>query len=161
MLARVEIDRFFFRREQIKQQSRESGFVERARHKLISRTVPAAPAAMCEKNQRLHDLLAAVTEINPESVQARFVKQFFITAAQSRSDIFALGNRAPIGRRRHAAMMRRETDQYGFAPKMFPNQLTDVELTMLAHLGRARVSEMRIVRPNDRFRLSTPVQVRH
>src|SRR5439155_12055239 len=53
MLARVEIDRFFFRREQIKKQSRESGFVERARDKLIPRTVPAAPTAMCEKNQRL------------------------------------------------------------------------------------------------------------
>src|SRR6266536_2533653 len=52
MLARVEIHRFFFRREQIEEERGESSLVQSARDKLIPRTVPTAPAAMCEKNQR-------------------------------------------------------------------------------------------------------------
>src|SRR5207237_1373089 len=53
VFAGIKIDRFFFRREQIEQQGHESRLIERPRNKLIPWAVPAAPAAMCEKNQRL------------------------------------------------------------------------------------------------------------
>src|SRR5260370_10786601 len=52
MLARIKIDRFFFRSEQIEKQGGESSVVQRARDKLIPRTVAAAATTVREKNQR-------------------------------------------------------------------------------------------------------------
>jgi hypothetical protein len=51
MLARVHVGRFFVRREQIKKQRGQFAIVQRARDKLIARTVPAAPAAMGEEDE--------------------------------------------------------------------------------------------------------------
>ena len=48
--SRARVDRILFRREQIKKQRRESCVVQRPRHKLIPRTMPATAAAMNEKN---------------------------------------------------------------------------------------------------------------
>src|SRR5947199_6569626 len=49
--------------------------------------------------------------------------------------------------------MRAEADQRGIAAEFFARQLTDVELAAhRAHLGVARIADMRVVRPYDRFR---------
>src|SRR5207237_2959090 len=53
MCSRIKVDRFLFRRQQIKKQSRKTPFVQRSRDKLISRTVPAAGAAVREKDKPL------------------------------------------------------------------------------------------------------------
>ena len=53
MLARINVDRFFFRRQQIEEQGRESRVIQSACDKLITRTMPAAPAPVNKKHQCL------------------------------------------------------------------------------------------------------------
>jgi len=48
--GRVRVDRFLFRRKQIKKQRRQSGFVERTGNELIPGAVPATTASVDEKN---------------------------------------------------------------------------------------------------------------
>src|SRR4029453_3196342 len=49
--CRTRVRQFFLWRKQIEQERRQSGIVEHARDELIARTVPAAAAAVNEKNQ--------------------------------------------------------------------------------------------------------------
>jgi hypothetical protein len=58
-------------------------------------------------------------------------------------------------------MMRAEADQHGFIAETLAHQLANVHFTVMTHLRRARVAEMRIVRPNDCFRLPAPIQMRN
>ncbi|PYI70721.1 MAG: hypothetical protein DMF08_10655 [Verrucomicrobia bacterium] len=52
VLTSVDVDRFFFRREQIKKECSQIGTIECARDKLITRAVPAAPAAVRKQDKR-------------------------------------------------------------------------------------------------------------
>ena len=53
-----------------------------------------------------------------------------------------------------------ESDQNSFDSKSLTNQLTDVHFTVMTHLRRARVAEVRIVSPDDRFGLAAPIEMR-
>ena len=53
-----------------------------------------------------------------------------------------------------------KADQDCFHSKTFADQLTDVELAVLTHLGRACIAQMRIVRPNDGLWLAAAIQMR-
>jgi hypothetical protein len=52
-----------------------------------------------------------------------------------------------------------EADQNSFASKSLANQLADVHFTIMTHLRRARVAEVRIVRPDDGFELTGPIEM--
>ena len=56
-------------------------------------------------------------------------------------------------------MMGAETDQHRFIAKTFAHELADVHFAVVAHLRRARVAEMRIVRPDNRFGLPASIEV--
>ena len=58
-------------------------------------------------------------------------------------------------------MMRAESDQHGFTAETLTNQLANIQFAVQAHFRRARIAEMRIVRPDDRFRLPAPIQMPH
>src|SRR5206468_5342357 len=96
-------------------------------------------------------------KIDHEPRQADFVKEIFVTATQRRSHVLSFRARAPVGCRGHCAVIRAESDENGFLAKTFANQLTDVKLTALTHLGGARITEMGIVRPDNCLRLATAI----
>src|SRR5206468_554400 len=52
MVGCARVNQLLFRRKQIEKERRQSGVVERAGDELIARTVPAAAAAVREKDQR-------------------------------------------------------------------------------------------------------------
>src|SRR5882724_1991369 len=54
-----------------------------------------------------------------------------------------------------------EADQHGFVSKSLANQLADVHLTVMTHLGGARVAQVGIMRPDNRFRLPASIKMRN
>src|SRR5947207_14957021 len=76
------------------------------------------------------------------------MKKFFPAIRQTRAHTFSLRGRTPIIGRGHRARIRAESEQEGVLPEFFAHKLTDVQLTALAHLSRARVAKMRVVRPD-------------
>src|SRR5438105_9420647 len=78
-----------------------------------------------------------------------------VAARKRRANTLALGPSAPVGSCRHRAVMRGEANQNGIAAVFFAHELPDIELPAPAHLGGARVAEMRVVRPNGDLRATT------
>src|SRR5437762_3047634 len=54
-----------------------------------------------------------------------------------------------------------EADQHGFVSKSLANQLADVHLTVMTHLGGTRVAQVGIMRPDNRFRLPASIKMRN
>ena len=63
--------------------------------------------------------------------------------------MLAVRRTVPLRGCRHRAGVRREPDEHGARAVRLSNELADVQLAPLAHLGRARIAEMRVVRPDD------------
>src|SRR5207247_212687 len=79
-----------------------------------------------------------------------------VTAGERGPDTLALGRTAPVRRRGHGAMTRREADERRRAAVALTYQLAEVQLAPRAHRSRSRVAEMRVVRPDDH--LGAPVR---
>src|SRR5207249_3889129 len=108
-----------------------------------------------------HTNLTGASQIDPKTRQSGLVKQFLVTTSQRGPDVFAFCRRTPIRGCGHGTTIRAEADQYGFVAETFPHELADVHFTVMTHLCRARVSEMRIVRPNNCFRLLASIEMRN
>jgi hypothetical protein len=87
------------------------------------------------------------------------MEQRLIAAGKRRPAALALGWRPSVGGGRDRAVMRGEADQHGVAAVPLAYELADVQLAALACLRCPRVAEMRIVRPDDRFRLVASIEV--
>ena len=107
------------------------------------------------------DRVILLAQIDQKPGQADFVEKFFVTFGKGRPHAFSLGDLPPIRSRGHATLVGGETDEHGFIFKTLTNQLANIQLATLAHLGRARIPEVRIVRPNDCLRLATAIEMRH
>src|SRR5438477_8342869 len=108
--------------------------------------------------ERAHDFLADASQIDPKSVESDFVKQFLVASTQRRANTLAFRFRAPIGRSGHAAAMGAESNQHRLFSEALANQLANVQFPMLAIFRRTRVAELGIMRPNNRFSMTAPVQ---
>src|SRR5437762_7933769 len=88
------------------------------------------------------------------------VESELVTVGQRRSYLLHLACVIPVGRCCHGARVSRKAYEHGIGSILLPHKLTDVELAARAHFGRARIAEMRVVGPNDDFRVaSVPLQV--
>src|SRR2546427_160598 len=76
----------------------------------------------------------------------------FIATGKRRSDVLALGRCVPVGGGGDGAMVRGEADQDGVAAVPLAHELADVQLAAPAHVRRARVTEVRVMRPDDDLR---------
>src|SRR5512133_2593554 len=89
------------------------------------------------------------SQVEKEIWNINFMKERFVTFGMRRSHIFALGRCVPVRGRRNCAVVGSKSDGHRFLSKMFAYELAEIEFSSLAHLRRARVAEVRIVRPND------------
>src|SRR5205807_7497280 len=87
-------------------------------------------------------------EVQPKARNACLVKQFFAASSQGRSHSFPLRGLAPIRGCRHRPGISREPNRKAFHVQALADELTDVELTALAHLGRPGTAPGRIVGPD-------------
>src|SRR5207249_4477877 len=97
----------------------------------------------------------SVAQVQPETRDADAVKELLIAAAHAGADALALGRFAPIRRGGDRAGVSAEADRERIALKALAHKLADIQLAALAHLRRARVAEMRVVRPDDDLRAPT------
>src|SRR5207253_11415317 len=77
------------------------------------------------------------------------VEEAFVAPRQPGTDLLPLGRPYPLGARGHGPGVRAEADEPRLARVPFARKLSDVDLAGLAHLRRARVTHVRIVRPDD------------
>ena len=101
--------------------------------------------------QRRRDI-DVVSKSEKEIWNIDFVKKRFVTFRMCRTHIFALGRSVPVRRRRDCAVVSGEANRHSFLSKMFAHELAEIEFAALAHLCRARIAQVRIVRPDDDFR---------
>src|SRR5439155_5900597 len=84
---------------------------------------------------------------HPEIVEHRFV-----AAGDRRPHALSFSRTIPIRSRGDRAGESRETDEPRIVAVSLADELADIELTLLSHLRRARVAEVRVVFPDDDFR---------
>src|ERR1700730_2175515 len=80
------------------------------------------------------------------------MEQRLAATRQGRPDALALGHSSPVGGGSDRSVMCGEADQDGIAAVFLAHQLTYDKLAALAHLGCARVPQVRIMRPDDDLR---------
>src|SRR4051812_1455770 len=98
--------------------------------------------------QRLAGVAADVAEIDPETRQIRRVKKFLVTSGHSRTNSFPPGGGIPVVGRGYGSPAGGESEKKRLFAEFLADELADVELAALAHLGCARVTQMRVMRPN-------------
>ena len=94
---------------------------------------------------------AVVAQIQKEIRDVEFVKEALVTFRMCGADDFAFCGCVPFGCSGNRTIVSGETDRDRLSAKVFPDQLPEIQLTAPAHLGRARVTQMRIMRPDDDF----------
>ena len=82
-----------------------------------------------------------------EARDLHVVEQPFITARQRGPHVLAMRWAVPLRCRRHGSRIRGRPHECRPHAVRLANQLADIQLAALAHLGRPRVAEMRVVRP--------------
>src|SRR6266513_6367239 len=88
------------------------------------------------------------------------VESKLVTVGQRRSYLLHLSCVVPVGRCCYGARVSRKAYEYCIGSILLPHKLTDVELAARAHFGRACIAEVRVVGPNDDFRVaSVPPQM--
>ena len=75
-----------------------------------------------------------------------------MAANEPGADILALGRSVPVGGRRDGAVVRGKADQDGVAAVPLAHELADVQLAAPAHVRRARVAEVGVMRPDGDLR---------
>src|SRR5690606_28976195 len=94
----------------------------------------------------------ALTQVEVEAVEAGFVQQLFIAAAQAWPHSLALGRCIPVRGGGDGAGIGREADQTAVVAIAATGELTDVVLAALAHLGGGRIADVRVVLPDHYLR---------
>src|SRR5688572_4607083 len=97
---------------------------------------------------------AALFKINPKARKARGMKELFVTSRQSGTNALAFCGFAPIRRRGDGARISSEANRESFPAETLAHELADIELATPAHGGRAGVPEVRIMGPDNDFRLA-------
>src|SRR5437764_10431706 len=86
-----------------------------------------------------------IAQVEPELRHANVMKQFFVAMRQCWSNAFSFGRFIPVVSRSHRSVMGAETDQECVIAELFPDQLTHIPFTAVAHLSRTRVAQVRVV----------------
>src|SRR5437870_4944523 len=109
--------------------------------------------------------------LEPSSVQprgheqqtgdARCMEELLPAALEGTADVLAFGGAPPVRCGGDGAGVRREADEERVAAVPFADELSDVELSRLSELSRARVTDVRVVRPDDGLgrRAGRPLQM--
>src|SRR5437868_12234730 len=98
--------------------------------------------------------MRSLPEIEQIARDARIVCESLVAVGTRRIDALDLHRRIPVAGCRDGPGMRAETDKSRIATEFFSAELTDIQLAAQhSHLGERGVSDMRVVRPDDGFRI--------
>ena len=76
------------------------------------------------------------------------MEKLFVTTIETRPDSFSFSGTAPIVGCRDGAVVRGEADRKNVAAVHLTSELAHVPFAGGAHLGCARIAEVRVVRPD-------------
>src|SRR5215471_7570785 len=77
------------------------------------------------------------------------VKQVFVAAWQRRPDGFTFGRAVPFRGGRYRSGMSGKRDVHRRRSVVLSKKLPDIKFARVAHVRRARVTQVRVVRPKD------------
>src|SRR3954468_18109565 len=109
-------------------------------------TCAASLLCNCSMNRAV-----AVAQWQNEARRSAVMTNPLIAIRMRRADALDFQFAAPVGCRRHRAMVGAQSDRIASAAEFLAAQLADIVLAALRHLGRGGVADMRIVRPHDAF----------
>src|SRR5437016_1874859 len=81
------------------------------------------------------------------------MKQRFIAIRKARSHTLSFSAAVPVRLSGHRTRIGAKANEHGITSIPVERKLSEVEFTDIAHVGSTRVSEMRVVRPHNNFRI--------